>query len=134
MTASIVYLGELRCEATHLQSNHIIETDAPSDNRGKGQKFSPTDLLCTALGTCIVTTMAIKAGDMGINIDGTKLEITKHMAAEPRRVAQVDVKIYLPALQEEKDKIILERVGQNCPVHKSLHPDVVINQEYHWGG
>ena len=133
MTASIVYSGELRCEATHLQSHHMIETDAPTDNKGKGQKFSPTDLLCVALGTCIITTMAIKAGDMGVNLDGTKLEITKHMAADPRRVAQVDVKINLPALQEAKDKIILERVGHTCPVQRSLHPDVIINLIYAWG-
>src|SRR6476660_6824116 len=96
MTASISYLGDLRCSATHLQSGTIIETDAPTDNRGKGEKFSPTDTLCVALGTCIITTMAIKANDMQIDLKGTTLEITKHMKPDPRRVAQADVIIKLP--------------------------------------
>lgn len=134
MTASVIYKGELRCECTHLQSGTVIETDAPTDNRGKGQKFSPTDTLCVALATCAVTTMALKAGDMGIELAGTTIDLTKHMQSEPRRVAKIDVVLHIPATVNagEKDRIILQRVGDNCPVVKSLHPDLVVNIVYDW--
>ena len=134
MTASIVYQGHLRCECTHLQSGTVIETDAPTDNRGKGERFSPTDTLCVALATCVVTTMGIKANDMNIDLSNTSIEVTKHMLAEPRRVGKIDVTLNFPAtLQlEEKDRTILERVGDNCPVVKSLHPDLELNMVYNW--
>ncbi len=134
MTANIIYRGTLRCEAKHLQSGSIIETDAPTDNRGKGDRFSPTDLLCVSLATCITTTMGIKADDMKINLTDTTVEVTKHMLPDPRRVAKIEVTLNMPStLQlDEKDKIILERVGNNCPVTKSLHPDLEINIEYNW--
>jgi putative redox protein len=134
MTASVVYKGDLRCECTHLQSGTIIETDAPTDNRGKGQRFSPTDSLCVALATCIITTMALKANDMDINLAGTAIDVTKHMLSDPRRIGKIDVILNFPsALQlDEKDKTILKRVGDNCPVAKSLHPDLNVNIEYHW--
>ena len=134
MTASIVYKGHLRCECTHLQSGTVIETDAPTDNRGKGERFSPTDTLCVALATCVVTTMALKANDMGIDLAGTNIAVTKHMLSEPRRIGKIDVILSFPAaLQlEEKDRIILQRVGDNCPVAKSLHPDLEVNIEYNW--
>jgi len=134
MTATILYEGNLRCHATHLQSNSVIETDAPTDNRGKGENFSPTDLVCTALATCIITTMAMKATDMGIELKETTVAVQKHMAAEPRRIAKIEVVITFPKSLglEEKDKTILQRVGDNCPVVKSLHPDIVIDTTYHW--
>lgn len=133
MTAEIIYQGELRCENTHLQSGTVIETDAPTDNKGKGERFSPTDLLCVSLGTCIITTMGIKAGDMNINLEGAKLEITKEMMADPRRVGRVIVKVILPQIEiSAKDKTILERTGDNCPVQKSLHPDVKREISYEW--
>ena len=134
MTASIVYQGHLRCECTHLQSGTIIETDAPTDNRGKGERFSPTDTLCVALATCVVTTMALKANDMEIDLSGTSLAVTKHMLSDPRRIGKIDVILTFPtALQlDEKDRIILQRVGDNCPVMKSLHPDLITNVEYNW--
>ena len=134
MTASIVYKGNLRCECTHLQSGTVIETDAPTDIRGKGERFSPTDSLCVALATCLVTTMALKANDMGIDLADTNIAVTKHMLSEPRRIAKIDVILTFPAtLQlEDKDRIILERVGNNCPVAKSLHPDLEVNIEYKW--
>ncbi len=134
MTASIIYKGELRCQCTHNQSNTIIETDAPTDNRGKGERFSPTDLLCVSLGTCIVTTMGIKATDMGIDLTGTSLEVQKHMLSEPRRVGKIDVLIKFPSSLQlsEKDKTILQRVGDNCPVQKSIHPDIQTNINYTW--
>ncbi len=135
MTSSIIYKGSLRCEATHLQSGTILETDAPTDNRGKGERFSPTDLLCVSLATCIVTTMGIKALDMEIDLSNTNIEVTKHMASEPRRVGKIEIKLTYPTtiLLTEKDKIILDRVSHTCPVAKSLHPDVVIDVKHVWG-
>jgi putative redox protein len=134
MTAKVLYQGHLRCECTHLQSGTIIETDAPTDNRGKGERFSPTDTVCVALATCIITTMGIKALDMDIDLKGTLIDVKKHMLADPRRIGQIDVAVTFPAsLQtEEKDRIILQRVGDNCPVAKSLHPDLKLNVIYNW--
>lgn len=135
MTASVVYKGSLRCECTHMQSGTIIETDAPTDNLGKGERLSPTDTLCVALGTCIITTMGIRAQDMGIDLGGTTLSVTKHMLAEPRRVGKIEVDLKFPAtLQlDEKDKIFLQKVGDNCPVMKSIHPDLEVMVRYDWG-
>lgn len=134
MTASVVYTGQLRCQATHTQSGSMIETDAPTDNRGKGERFSPTDMVCVALGTCVITTMGIKAQDMGIDLSGTTQSIQKHMVSDPRRIGKIDVIVRLPKTLNlsEKDKTILERVGDNCPVKKSLSPDVDINLLYEW--
>ena len=134
MTATVVYKGDLRCECTHLQSGTVTETDAPTDNRGKGERFSPTDTLCVALATCIVTTMALKANDMKINLADTKIDITKHMLSDPRRIGKIDVILNFPSSLnlDEKDKTILKRVGDNCPVAKSLHPDLEVNIEYRW--
>jgi putative redox protein len=134
MTATVVYKGDLRCECTHLQSGTVTETDAPTDNRGKGERFSPTDTLCVALATCIVTTMALKANDMNINLADTKIDITKHMLSDPRRIGKIDVILNFPSTLnlDEKDKTILKRVGDNCPVAKSLHPNLEVNIEYRW--
>src|SRR5436190_21872189 len=109
MTANIIYEGQLHCQATHIQSGSIIETDAPTDNRGKGERFSPTDLLCVSLGTCIITTMGIRAIDMGIDLTGATLQIQKHMLSEPRRVGKIDVILEFPGTLtlDEKDKTIL---------------------------
>jgi putative redox protein len=132
MTATIQYEGDLRCTAQHLQSGTNVETDAPSDNRGKGERFSPTDLVCTALATCMATTMAIKANDMNIELKGLTITVTKNMQSDPRRISKIDVKVSFPSdlVLEEKEKIILQRTGDNCPVVKSLHPDLVLNIEY----
>ena len=134
MTATILYEGNLRCNARHLQSNSIIETDAPTDNRGKGERFSPTDLVCTALATCMITTMAMKATDMGIELKDSIVDVKKYMASDPRRISKIDAVVTLPKTLglDEKDKTILERTGDNCPVIKSLHPDVIINTTYDW--
>ena len=133
MTASIVYKGELRCECTHLQSGTVIETDAPTDNRGKGERFSPTDTVCVALATCIITTMGIRAADMQINLAGTKLGVTKFMLSEPRRIGKIIVTLELPGAGiEEKDRLILQKIGDNCPVMKSLHPDLEVITTYTW--
>ena len=134
MTAQVIYKGSLRCQAKHLQSGSFIETDAPTDNHGKGERFSPTDLLCVSLATCVVTTMGIKGEDMKIDLSETTVEVTKHMLPDPRRVAKIEVILKMPStLQiDEKDKIILERTGNNCPVTKSLHPDMEVNIKYNW--
>lgn len=134
MTASIVYEGHFRCECTHLQSGTLIETDAPTDNRGKGERFSPTDTVCVALATCIVTTMALKATDMQIELANTSIAVTKHMLSDPRRIGKIDVILTFPASLQlsEKDRVILQRVGDNCPVAKSLHPELNVNIEYRW--
>ncbi len=133
MTAIVEYKGELRCECTHLQSGTIIETDAPTDNRGKGERFSPTDTLCISLATCMITTMGIRAGDMKIDLAGTKIEITKHMLSDPRRIGKIDIVLHLPLIKtDEKDKFVLQKIGDNCPVMKSLHPDLQVAVEYIW--
>ncbi|MFT3911871.1 MAG: OsmC family protein [Ferruginibacter sp.] len=134
MTASVVYKGDLRCECTHLQSGTVIETDAPTDNRGKGERFSPTDTLCVSLATCMITTMGIRAGDMNIDLSGTKIDVTKYMLADPRRVGKIEVTLHLPDLQlKEDDRLFLEKIGDNCPVMKSIHPDLQVVAEYKWG-
>lgn len=133
MTASIIYKGELRCECTHIQSGTIIETDAPSDNRGKGERFSPTDTICVALGTCIITTMGIRALDMNIDLAGTTLNVTKHMLSDPRRIGKIDIELHIPFSEiNEKDKTILQLIGDSCPVMKSLHPSLEVNVHYIW--
>ncbi len=133
MTASIIYKGDLRCECTHLQSGTVIETDAPTDNRGKGERFSPTDTVCVALGTCIITTIGIRAIDMGIELKGTTLHVTKHMLSEPRRIGKIEIVLNIPKIEiGEKDKKVLELIGDNCPVVKSLHPDLIVSTQYNW--
>jgi len=132
MTASISYEGNLRCNAAHLQSGTAIETDAPTDNRGKGERFSPTDLVCTALGTCMITTMAMKATDIGIELKGTKVDVKKHMAANPRRIVKIDVVLEYPAALTLSDEQwdLLKTTGDNCPVMKSIHPAIEVNSIY----
>lgn len=132
MTSSIVYKGNLRCEAVHLQSKSTIETDAPTDNRGKGERFSPTDLLCVSLATCMLTTMGIKANDLNIDMNNSKADVTKHMTSDPRRVSKIEVSVSLPKTINEKERLILERTGNNCPVAKSVHPDIELVLSYHW--
>lgn len=121
------YLGELRTEAIHLQSGTAILTDAPTDNQGKGEAFSPTDLLAAALGSCLMTIMGITGRTHGIALEGTQLKITKIMASEPRRVAEVKVTVEFPTTRSfsAKERSILEHAARTCPVALSLHPDLV---------
>jgi len=134
MTALLEYNGALRCNALHEQSNTKMETDAPTDNRGKGERFSPTDLTCTSLGTCILTTMAIKATDMGIELAGATAAVQKYMSKEPpRRIVRIDVNVKFPALDiQDRDKQVLEATGNACPVARSLHPDIEQHISYEW--
>jgi uncharacterized OsmC-like protein len=132
-TIKTVYLGDLRTENEHLQSGNKIITDAPTDNQGKGEAFSPTDLLATALGNCIMTIMGIKARDNGIDITGTEIEITKIMASDPRRVAEVVVDFHFPQKgYTTEEKQIVESVAGISPVPLSLHPDLKQTIIFNW--
>lgn len=132
-TVKTVYLGSLRTENEHLQSGNKIITDAPTDNQGKGEAFSPTDLLATALGNCIMTIMGIKARDNGIDITGTEIEITKIMASDPRRVAEVVVEFTFPKRNYTKEeKQLIESVAGTSPVPLSLHPDLKQTIVFNW--
>ncbi len=132
-TIETVYLGELRTRATHLGSGNQLITDAPLDNQGKGEAFSPTDLLATALGSCMLTIMGIAAREQKVNMDGTTCSITKIMGTEPRRVAEVQITFNFPAENyTDKVKIILERAAHTCPVSKSLHPDLKETLVFNW--
>lgn len=134
MTSRIIYHGDLRTSATHLQSGTTIETDAPTDNQGKGERFSPTDLLATALGSCMMTIMGIKARDMHISLDGTTIEVQKHMLSEPRRVGAVDLHFNFPShlSLDEKQRNILEHAALACPVAKSIHPSLEVKAVFNW--
>jgi len=134
MTSTVIYEGELRTVATHLQSGTEIETDAPVDNQGKGERFSPTDLVATALAACMATTMGIKARDLQVDLRGMKLSVLKIMKPDPRRIAGVNVIFEFPdTLQvDEKQKTILERTAHTCPVMYSIHPDLEVKIEFNW--
>ena len=134
MTSQIIYKGELRTGATHIQSGTVIETDAPTDNQGKGERFSPTDLIAVALGTCMITTMGIKARTMDIQLDGTRVEITKVMVSDPRRIGKIVAHLFFPAglNLDDKTKEILERTARTCPVERTLHPDVELDMQFNW--
>ena len=124
-TSKITYNGGLRTSAIHLKSGNEIITDAPIDNKGKGEAFSPTDLLATALGNCMLTIIGIAANEHGFNIDGTTCEITKVMAENPRRVSEIIVNFQFPSNgYSDKVKTIIERSAKTCPVEYSLHPDI----------
>ena len=132
-TIKTIYLGELRTENEHLQSGNKVITDAPTDNRGKGEYFSPTDLLATALGSCIMTIMGIKTRDNGIDIEGTQVNVTKIMASDPRRVAEVVVEFTFPAKNyTDEEKQLVESVAGVSPVPLSLHPDLVQTIKFNW--
>jgi putative redox protein len=121
----IVYRGELRCEARHAPSSATVFTDAPADNQGKGESFSPTDLVATALGTCMLTIMGIVGRRHGIDLVGAKVTVEKHMVADPfRRIARLPVRIEVPIAVTPEQKKLLETAALTCPVHKSLHPDI----------
>ncbi|UJH92243.1 OsmC family protein [Antarcticibacterium sp. 1MA-6-2] len=124
MTSRVVYKGDLRTECEHLQSGNTFITDAPVDNQGKGEAFSPTDTVATALASCMLTIMGIKARDLGINIEDTSARVTKHMAADPRRISKIEIEFTFTKELELKHRAILENAAKTCPVIYSLHPDI----------
>ncbi len=128
------YEGDLHCEAVHGPSGTRLSTDAPKDNQGRGESFSPTDLVATALGTCMLTIMGIAARTLGVDITGTTASVEKEMAASPvRRIAKLTVKIHVPQAVSEENRQKLERAALACPVHQSLHPEVEKPVEFVWG-
>lgn len=134
MTSKVTYKGSLRTEMEHLQSGTVIENDAPTDNQGKGERFSPTDMVATALGSCLLTTMGIKAASMGVALEGSSVDITKIMKSEPRRIGGIiaEVKMKTSPRLDAHQKEILERVGRTCPVEKTLHPDLSLEITFSW--
>ena len=132
MTSKITYLGDLRTTSTHLQSGTEILSDAPTDNNGKGEAFSPTDLVANAAGSCMMTIMAIKARDMNVDLIGTTLEVTKIMQAEPRKIGRIIIVMNIPITVDEKTKTILEKTAMNCPVLLSLNPDIEKEITINW--
>lgn len=131
-TIETVYQGTLRTQAKHVQSGTEILTDAPVDNQGKGEAFSPTDLLAASLGSCMLTIMGITAREHRINIENTTCEITKVMSANPRRVGEIDVELNFPEKYSDKQQKILERAALTCPVYLSLHPDIKKAVNFNW--
>ena len=133
MTSKVIYLGDLRTECEHVKSGDKFITDAPTDNNGKGEAFSPTDTVATALASCMLTVMGIKAKQMeGVELKGSTAEVTKIMKAEPRRIARVEIKLNLQGVQTEKEMKILENTAKTCPVLNSLHPDMEKEIVFNW--
>lgn len=133
MTSKIVYEGNLRTRMTHVYSGTEVLTDAPLDNHGLAQAFSPTDLVATALGSCMISIMGIKARDMQIDLKGTEAEVVKIMTSNPRRIVEIQVTIKFPANNfSEKEKSIFENAALTCPVAKSLHPDIIQGVKFMW--
>ena len=135
MTSTVVYNGDLRTTCTHLKSGSNFETDAPTDNNGKGERFSPTDLMATSLATCMLTVMGIKARTMDFDLNDIKVDVLKVMKADPRRVSGIELTFHIPeSLRDidEKTKTILKHTADTCPVAKSIHPDIEVKVD--WGG
>ena len=132
MTSKVTYLGDLRTSSIHIQSGSEILSDAPKDNRGKGEAFSPTDTVANALGSCMISIMGIKAMDMGLDMVGSTVEVTKDMQAEPRMIAKIGIVINMTLKADEKTRTIMERVAMTCPVYLSLHPDIEKDVVFNW--
>jgi putative redox protein len=129
----VSYEGDLHTQAVHVPSGSALGTDAPKDNEGLGATFSPTDLLATALGSCVLTTMGIVARRNGWPLEGSVARVVKHMTAQPtRRVGRLELRFALPDM-DDKARTILERAAHTCPVHRSLHPDVEVHFDFAWG-
>tara|TARA_B100000579_G_C22427766_1_gene663798 strand:- start:44 stop:448 length:405 start_codon:yes stop_codon:yes gene_type:complete len=132
MTSNVTYLGELRTNAVHLASENSFITDAPLDNQGKGEAFSPTDIVSTALASCLLTIMGIKARDLGIDIAGTTAKVSKIMTSNPRRINEIKIAISISKSFDTKTQSLLEHAALKCPVANSLHPDLNQNISFNW--
>ncbi len=133
MTSKVTYTGSLRTSCEHLASGNKFITDAPVDNNGLGQAFSPTDTIATGLASCMLTVMGIKANSFPVELKGSYAEVTKHMASDPRRISKIEVELHMPAGLSEKHRKILERTANTCPVLYSIHPDIEKIINFHWG-
>lgn len=128
------YEGDLHCHAVHTPSGMALTTDAPKDNQGRGESFSPTDLVATALGTCMLTVMGIAARTLNVDLNGATVGVEKEMSSTaPRRIAKLMVKIHVPHKVGEENRLKLEKAAHTCPVHQSLHPDIEKSVEFTWG-
>lgn len=132
-TLKTIHKGNLRTEITHVQSGNTVTTDAPTDNHGKGEFISPTDMVAGALGSCMLTIMDMAAQRMGLNIEGTRLEIRKVMGNDPRRISEIHIDFHFPFPADDRTRKIIERAGDTCPVAKSLHPDTKQVFNYYYG-
>jgi len=132
MTSKVTYTGNLRTKSEHLRSGDSFITDAPIDNNGLGQAFSPTDTVATGLASCMITMMGIKANGLEVDLTNSTADVTKHMEANPRRISKIEVKLSLPSNVSEKNRKILEHTANTCPVLYSLHADIVKEIAYHW--
>jgi uncharacterized OsmC-like protein len=134
MASRVVYEGNLRTVCTHLKSGSQLETDAPVDNQGKGERFSPSDLVATALASCMATIMGMKARDMTIDLQGTTIEVEKIMKADPRRIGGINLTFFFPEnfRADDKQKTILERAAHTCPVIYSIHPDIEVKVKFNY--
>lgn len=131
-TSKVIYLGNLRTKNEHLKSGDSYFTDAPVDNQGKGEAFSPTDTVATGLANCMLTTMGIKADQLEIDMAGSTAEVTKIMASDPRRIARIEITMHLPADISERNQKILEHTARTCPVEYSLHPEIERVVSFYW--
>ena len=132
---SVRYTGELHCSATHGPSNSELPTDAPADNMGKGAAFSPTDLVATALATCMATTMGIAAQKHGLDLSGMTVQISKEMSKDaPRRIVRLPAEVHMPLPQDHPQRELLENAARHCPVHKSLGPEIERPTKFYWEG
>lgn len=132
MTSKVTYLGNLRTSNVHIKSGGTYITDAPLDNHGKGEAFSPTDTVATGLANCMLTVMGIKARQMEVELSGATAEVTKTMASEPRRISKIEIVLTFPNETSKKERKILEHTAHTCPVHYSLHPDIEIDLSFNW--
>ena len=132
MTSTIVYKGDLRCECVHTKSSETIITDAPVDNNGKGASFSPTDHVATALASCMLTVMGIKAKELKVEMEDSVAAVTKVMASDPRRISKIKVTFNMSANADQRARLILERVANTCPVRNSLHTDIKLDVKFNW--
>jgi putative redox protein len=132
---SIKYTGDLHCDAVHGPSKSKIATDAPTDNKGKGEAFSPTDLVATALGTCMSTTMGIKAAELGVDLRGMIVSVKKEMSKDaPRRIVGLPSEVHILLPENSPHREVLEQTALNCPVHKSLPPEINRPTKFYWEG
>jgi len=134
MTSQVIYKGDLRTLASHLQSGSTIETDAPTDNHGMGARFSPTDLIGTSLASCILTTMAIRAKDLDNKLIGVSIKTEKFMEANPRRISRIDIHFSWPdgIIFSEDERNRLNEIALSCPVKESIHPNILLTINYNW--
>lgn len=129
----IDYAGDLHCTASHGPSGTVLETDAPVDNNGRGESFSPTDLVATALGACMATVMGIVAQRKEMDLAGMKIAVRKHMSTDtPRRISRLEVELDMPLPADHPERRLLESAGLGCPVHHSLHPEIEVVLDWRW--